>query len=657
MGIDNHLKVIKEGVFGRDVRQAIHDGIKQAYTDATIERGNTDMEVAKARGSFETLGNRFEDITERIQSITNGAPKGTFGSLSELQQSKPDGDTNIYLTTDNGHWNYYNGSAWVSGGTYQATVIKDGEITDRMLKNSYAYGTPGKNKFNKFSVTDGYYVDPSTGNLLSAAGNSVSEFIEVESNQIYQYTNLGTGAFYDKDKTFIKGTPNIAGWNLTPTPQTAFYVRVSCQNTKLGIAQIEKGSVATEYEPYTQIFELKSTELADLSGTKGLISYTEIIVKKDGSGDFVSPKLANDSITDASYNKRYNIIIHPGEYTEINWTPKDFVNLIGTDRDKVILKGELPQTATDVEITPASTINLIYNNDLENLTITCRNMRYPVHDDGGGTDKIRNVKNCKFIHYGNQAVRDYRKNNNLPAGDVWASENAYGSGVNSGDVVKYKDCVFVGTVNAWGTHNNEHYEKPAYIEHDNCEFILDAYDNPEFHNSIGIASMGSGNKDKIVFKGCRANGTIKYFYIGTDTIRRQDSKAEFEISGYNNDLAVEVQLDGERYIPVFKDECHNVVALENILKGQAVCFDKDKKHVRKMLPTDNKALFAGIALNDISAQSHGDVKFKGYLEKEDLNLSQANFGDNVVVGHDSLLMIGAGEAVGICLGYNQIKIF
>ncbi|HEL2720575.1 TPA: hypothetical protein T7O91_002121 [Streptococcus suis] len=144
MGIDNHLKVIKEGVFGRDVRQAIHDGIKQAYTDATIERGNTDLEVAKARGSFETLGNRFEDITERIQSITNGAPKGTFGSLSELQQSKPDGDTNIYLTTDNGHWNYYNGSAWVSGGTYQATVIKDGEITDRMLKNSYAYGTPGK---------------------------------------------------------------------------------------------------------------------------------------------------------------------------------------------------------------------------------------------------------------------------------------------------------------------------------------------------------------------------------------------------------------------------------------------------------------------------------------------------------------------------------
>ncbi|WP_161949376.1 hypothetical protein, partial [Streptococcus suis] len=67
--------------------------------------------------------------------------------------------------------------------------------------------------------------------------------------------------------------------------------------------------------------------------------------------------------------------------------------------------------------------------------------------------------------------------------------------------------------------------------------------------------------------------------------------------------------------------------------------------------------FAGIAIKDIPKQSHGDVKFKGYLEKEDLNLSQANFGDNVVVGHDSFLMIGAGEAVGICLGYNQIKIF
>lgn len=66
MGIDNHLKIIKEGVFGRDVRQAIHDGIQQVYDDATAN-GNANMEVAKARGEFENLADRLENILSEAQ--------------------------------------------------------------------------------------------------------------------------------------------------------------------------------------------------------------------------------------------------------------------------------------------------------------------------------------------------------------------------------------------------------------------------------------------------------------------------------------------------------------------------------------------------------------------------------------------------------------
>ncbi|HEM3172959.1 TPA: hypothetical protein U0921_000737, partial [Streptococcus suis] len=61
MGIDNHLKVIKDGVFGRDVRQAIHDGIQQVYEDATAN-GNVNMEVAKARGYANTLFERLDQM-------------------------------------------------------------------------------------------------------------------------------------------------------------------------------------------------------------------------------------------------------------------------------------------------------------------------------------------------------------------------------------------------------------------------------------------------------------------------------------------------------------------------------------------------------------------------------------------------------------------
>ncbi|HFI0474339.1 TPA: hypothetical protein ACGOZT_001228, partial [Streptococcus suis] len=70
MGIDNHLKVIKEGVFGRDVRQAIHDGIQQVYEDAT-SNGNTDMEVAKARGNADTLSERLAGVDYELAQARN----------------------------------------------------------------------------------------------------------------------------------------------------------------------------------------------------------------------------------------------------------------------------------------------------------------------------------------------------------------------------------------------------------------------------------------------------------------------------------------------------------------------------------------------------------------------------------------------------------
>ena len=121
MGIDDHLKVIKEGVFGRDVRQAIHDGIQQAYDDATAN-GNANMEVAKARAHFMDLSARLANIEgviggkaddgkikEILQNILDGSPKGTYANLSDLKQAHPNGSSGVYITNDNKNWNYWNG--------------------------------------------------------------------------------------------------------------------------------------------------------------------------------------------------------------------------------------------------------------------------------------------------------------------------------------------------------------------------------------------------------------------------------------------------------------------------------------------------------------------------------------------------------------------
>ncbi|UVY45952.1 MAG: GDSL-like Lipase/Acylhydrolase family protein [Bacteriophage sp.] len=60
-------KAIRTKTRGADVREAIATGIEIAYTDG-ISNGNANLEVAKARGEYETLNQRLQDIQTTAQS-------------------------------------------------------------------------------------------------------------------------------------------------------------------------------------------------------------------------------------------------------------------------------------------------------------------------------------------------------------------------------------------------------------------------------------------------------------------------------------------------------------------------------------------------------------------------------------------------------------
>lgn len=149
---------------GSDVREVIAQLFERTWLEGTKE-GNANLEVAQARGSYDTLGNRLNDMTTRIGGIAEGSPKGVYPNLAALQAAKPNGDSAIYVTTDTGHWYYYN-SGWKDGGIYQAVGIADGSITPE--KTSF-YTNTG----NLFNV-----LNPNT-NLLSGeltvdSGDNVS---------------------------------------------------------------------------------------------------------------------------------------------------------------------------------------------------------------------------------------------------------------------------------------------------------------------------------------------------------------------------------------------------------------------------------------------------------------------------------------------------
>lgn len=140
--ITEYLSKIKTAIFGKDVRNAIHDSIKQVYEDASIN-GNANMEVVEARGLFSTLNKRIDNITTskadqtiinalqaQINALASGSPLKA-NSIAEMTDK-----SRIYVNVTDGYWYYWNGSTWVKGDEFQAA--QSGAVTndlDERIKN------------------------------------------------------------------------------------------------------------------------------------------------------------------------------------------------------------------------------------------------------------------------------------------------------------------------------------------------------------------------------------------------------------------------------------------------------------------------------------------------------------------------------------------
>ena len=72
-----------------------------------------------------------------------------------------------------------------------------------------------------------------------------------------------------------------------------------------------------------------TTRLVDVVSADGKpITPSRIVTVAKDNGQFESIQDAIDSITDASPNKRYTILVYPGIYTE-NISPKEYVDIVG----------------------------------------------------------------------------------------------------------------------------------------------------------------------------------------------------------------------------------------------------------------------------------------------------------------------------------------
>lgn len=103
--IQEHLDLIKNAIYGKDVRQAIHDGIQQCYYDG--KAGSTDLEARQrldsAEGSISSLGSRMSTaegdintLDARVDQIV--APSGEAPSVAEVTDARVGANGTTYTS-------------------------------------------------------------------------------------------------------------------------------------------------------------------------------------------------------------------------------------------------------------------------------------------------------------------------------------------------------------------------------------------------------------------------------------------------------------------------------------------------------------------------------------------------------------------------------
>lgn len=328
MDIQKALNDILNAVYGVQVRQAIHDVGKLAYDKAVealkvvtglvlrqdeienkfvqVQKDSTNTspsgaETVAARGTYPTLDARLDDseskanlalqneITVRkqaddqlndrkadktyvdsvVKQIGQAGPLGVYPSLSALTTAKPTGDKGTYVTTDNGHWYYWDLGSWRDGGVYQGTQSSEFSATNIALNPDFKNGTYGWINVAGTTNAPGEYLE------LVADGSQNYHIIQ------QSLTNLVVGHKY-----FVFGKSNVDN-------SLATLIGVSVTGAKETITTVQK-PIANEFYQLAGLYTATQTthqlqfrhQYADATTAKDKKMYLDNVIVFDASATF-----------------------------------------------------------------------------------------------------------------------------------------------------------------------------------------------------------------------------------------------------------------------------------------------------------------------------------------------------------------------------------
>lgn len=621
---------------GSDVREVIAQLFERTWIEGTKE-GNANFEVAKARGGYDTLGNRLTDMTTKISGLAEGSPKGVYPNLAALQAAKPNGDSGIYVTTDNGHWYYYN-NGWKDGGVYQATGIADGSITTEktnFVKSVY-------NLFDKDSFENDYYYYPrsSDGKVIKSTVNTDYRiFDKIKINKGTRYfvsmPDLGSFSFVTDINEINLGLLRDFAASGSFVADADGYIFISAQKKiPLDTFMVTNDVKVDTFYPFGLIYNtIDKLKIPEESNPE---EPNKKILRVGATREF---KTIKSAIATLSEDSVATIMVDEGTYEEHSINLYDGVSIIGntTDNSKVIIKGKLPKTSSDSDITAISTIDCKKGGVLKNLTVTAQNMRYAMHPESANTYKNwkLEVENCRFYHFLNQEVIDYRKANGLDYSNVWKNEKPVAMGLSSGSVSIFKNCEFVSDkfeMAAFSAHNNVNFEKKCRVELKNCKLI----NNKPEGVAVLAEGLNSGTEDIFRLENCLVNGR----YQNTNSLSFNMLVTGCPLRKYSS-----TDYFKKNSIPTFTEFVEYYAADEDLTGGQFVTLQPNGK-IKIAKSTDDVRLVLGYVVCPALKNQVATIMPKGYYRL----VGGYNFGDLLGVNDNGLPVVTTDRAKAIAIG-------
>lgn len=178
-------------------------------------------------------------------------------------------------------------------------IIEDDTISLGKLN----FVSQGKNLFNPEEVIKGKYVNPTSGVLQSNPSYDTTIVKEASPNEKYTITYPRFVVFYGSDNTIIPSasiTFDVPPENYTITiPSNAYGYQFSYPN--INKIQIEKGDLATSYEPYMQVLDGVNVK------SSSIVKYGDRVTKSSSKGDLTDgQRLVAGKVNSIKKNKSYS---------------------------------------------------------------------------------------------------------------------------------------------------------------------------------------------------------------------------------------------------------------------------------------------------------------------------------------------------------------